>query len=83
MRRRSGRAENVVSAVGVRDRGGVNEAVVEAALNRDGFRRRNKLVAFSLGPGINERAAAFVLQDELVPEKLGDSSFQGDGAPFV
>lgn len=80
--RRTGRSQNVIVSVGVGNRGGMNEAAFETALDGDGFGWRDEGASLAFRAGFDERATAAVLNDELVAEDCGDLAFHGGRAPI-
>jgi hypothetical protein len=81
VRRTMGRLERNDLAVAMHNELGVDEAMFEAALDRHSLIFGDKRSIFALTSGFDERAAAGVLQDELVAEDLGHLAFDLDGAP--
>ena len=81
--RRAGRADQIVAAIVVRDRLGMNKAVLDTALDRDGFGLGDERAAVSSGAGLDKRATASVLDDELVTVNLCHLALDRDRAPLV
>ena len=56
----------------------IDHATVEPALHRDRFILGDVLAASTTRAGFDQRAAAVVLDDELVAEDLGHAALHGD-----
>ena len=67
-------------AVAAHDERGVDETVLEAALDRHRFIFRDQRGVFALAPGFDEGAAAGVLENEFVAEDLRHLTFDLDRA---
>src|SRR5665213_4038541 len=73
------RPKRFAGAIGARHDFGVDEAVVETALDGNRLTRLHQVSAFAARPGFHQRAAAIVPDDELVAEDFGDLSLYRDG----
>jgi hypothetical protein len=73
-----GRLECGDLAVGMHYERGVDEAVLEAALDRYSLVFGDERGVFALAPGFDERATAGVLENELVAEDLSHLAFDLD-----
>jgi hypothetical protein len=82
-RRRSRRADKIVATIGMRDRLGMNEPVLEPALNGHRFGLGDQVSALAAPSGLNKGAPAIVLNDELVAKDLGDLTLHRHFAPVV
>jgi hypothetical protein len=73
------RSKRFAGAVGPGHHLGMKEALVETALDGNRLAFRHRLSTFAARSYIHQRAAAVVLNDELVDEYLGNLPFYRDG----
>ncbi|WP_333815781.1 hypothetical protein [Tabrizicola sp.] len=77
------RSEGLSAAVAMRDDLGVKDASVKPALDNDRLSLCHSIEILAAWPQIDERMAAPVVEDELVPENLGNGTFHGSGVPVL
>jgi hypothetical protein len=82
-RRRSRRAYEVVAAVWMRDRLGMNRSMLKSALNGHRFGLGDQVCGLAAAAGVHEGTSAVVLNDELIAEDLGDLTLHRDLAPVA
>ena len=82
-RRWSRRADKIVATIGMRDRLGMNEPMLEPALDGYCFGLGDQVSALAATTRVHEGAPAIVLNDEFVTEDLGDLTLHRHFAPVV
>ena len=81
--RRSGRSNDIRVAIAMFDRDGMDEAVFETPLNRDGLGLGHESAVVAPWSGFDERPAAIVLKDEFIAKNFGHLSLHGNGSPVL
>jgi hypothetical protein len=79
-RRRSGRSDEVIATIGMRDRLGMNGPMLEPALNCHRLGLGDQVSAPPATTRVHEGAAAIILNDELVAKDLGDLTLHSSRA---